>query len=162
MSNEPDMEASLGGTGPDSSDVERGPFFEPPLGLSSSALPRERIVEEIFALRRSTIPLASKLKPEQFAQVLRISELAEKNDFDLKALVIKSRDRLVLMILGVVIFVVLAVLGLCWMFFAFGKADQVSNIINTLIVACGGVGSGVGITAGVKRITRKPDDELPS
>ena len=130
------------------------------------ALPAERI-GEFFANfgRRSTtrIPLAVRLRPEHIAQLLKIEEFVEKNEIELKTLAIKSRDRLVAMVLGVVVIIIIAVLALCRMCFSYGRSDQVSNIINTLNVTCSaaGGGGGAGITAVAGRMARRRGAESP-
>ena len=142
----------------------QGLAFTSPVTTVPPSLPAERIEEFIANFgRRSTtrIPLAGKLRLEHIAQLLKIEEFVEKNEIELKTLAIKSRDRLVAMVLGVVVIIIIAVLALSWMFFSYGRSDQVSNIINTLNVTCSAAGGGAGITAVAGRMARRPGAESP-
>jgi len=103
-------------------------------------------------------PLAEKLKPEHVTRVLRLGEQQERHEYDLRRQAQLHQILIAKLVAGLAAFAVVAVLILCWLFFAYGKADQVSTIITMLIVGSGGVGIGTGLRRLTPKVTRDTEE----
>jgi hypothetical protein len=92
-------------------------------------------------------PLLDKLDGQHLAKILEIAEKRAQNDFELQKSWHSNQLAFNRSILRFLSFVLLAVLGMVWMFLHFGKTEQVFNLISMLFVGGGGVGIGTALNS---------------
>jgi hypothetical protein len=106
-------------------------------------------------------PLLDKIGPAQINRTLELRATKEQNEHALRIKQQESYDRLTghcLLFLG---FVMLVVMGLCWLFLAYGKTDQVINLLALLFTGGGGVGIGYGLRRNRRGLPAAQNESSP-